>query len=69
MQVDCAASLALVADYDSDPDEALERCRFVLARWEQSEDHHYAIWGLRARGVAVRAGRARATRRTPARRG
>ena len=47
MQVDCAASLALVADFDSDPAEALERCRFVLARWEQSEDHHYAVWGLR----------------------
>jgi len=48
MQVDCAASLALVADYDSDPAAALERCRFLLGRWEQSEDHHYAVWGLRA---------------------
>jgi DNA-binding CsgD family transcriptional regulator len=47
MQVDCAASLALVADYDSDPEGALERCRFLLGRWEQSEDHHYAVWGLR----------------------
>ena len=47
MQVDCAAALALVADYDSDRDEALERCRFLLSRWERSEDHHYAIWGLR----------------------
>jgi ATP/maltotriose-dependent transcriptional regulator MalT len=47
MQVDCAASLALVADYDSDPGEALERCRFLLTRWEESEDHHYAVWGLR----------------------
>ena len=47
MQVDCAASLALVADYDSAPDVALEQCRFLLARWEQSEDHHYAVWGLR----------------------
>jgi DNA-binding NarL/FixJ family response regulator len=47
MQVDCAASLAVVADYDSDPGEALERCRFLLTRWEQSEDHHYAVWGLR----------------------
>ncbi|HEY0319187.1 MAG TPA: AAA family ATPase [Solirubrobacterales bacterium] len=47
MQVDCAASLALVADYDSNPAEALERCGFVLSRWNQSEDHHYAIWGLR----------------------
>ena len=47
MQVDCAASLALVADYDSDRAQALEHCRLVLERWERSEDHHYAIWGLR----------------------
>ena len=47
MQVDCAASLAVVADYDSDPDAALEQCRFLLSRWQESEDHHYAIWGLR----------------------
>ena len=47
MQVDCAASLAVVADYDSKPEEALEYCRFLLARWEQSEDHHYAVWCLR----------------------
>jgi DNA-binding CsgD family transcriptional regulator len=50
MQVDCAASLALVADFDSEQDEALERCRFVLGRWEESEDHHYAVWGLRLAG-------------------
>jgi DNA-binding NarL/FixJ family response regulator len=48
MQVDCAASLALIADYDGDTTDAIERCRFVLARWEQSEDHHYAVWPLRA---------------------
>ena len=47
MQVDCAASLALVADFDSDRDEALERCRFLLDRWSESEDHHYSVWGLR----------------------
>ena len=47
MQVDCAAAQALVADYDSDPGEALERCRFLLSRWEESEDHHYAVWALR----------------------
>jgi DNA-binding CsgD family transcriptional regulator len=47
MQVDCAASLAVVADYDGDSDQALEHCRFLVSRWEQSEDHHYAIWGLR----------------------
>ena len=48
MQVDCAASLAVVADYDGDGDEAVERSRFILNRWEESEDHHYAIWGLRS---------------------
>jgi DNA-binding NarL/FixJ family response regulator len=47
MQVDCASSLAVVADYDADPEGALEQCRFVVSRWEESEDHHYAIWGLR----------------------
>jgi DNA-binding CsgD family transcriptional regulator len=58
MQVDCAASLALVADFDSSPDEALERCGFVLSRWEQSEDHHYAVWGLRlAASLFAQAGR------------
>jgi ATP/maltotriose-dependent transcriptional regulator MalT len=47
MQVDCASSLAVVADYDCDREGALEQCRFVVSRWEESEDHHYAIWGLR----------------------
>jgi DNA-binding NarL/FixJ family response regulator len=47
MQVDCASSLAVVADYDGDPEGALKQCRFVVSRWEESEDHHYAIWGLR----------------------
>ena len=57
MQVDCAASLAMVADFDSDLDGAVERCRFVLGRWEESEDHHYAVWGLRlAASLFARAG-------------
>lgn len=59
MQVDCAAALALVDDYDAARDEALERCRFVLSRWERSEDHHYAVWGLRlAASLFAQAGRA-----------
>jgi DNA-binding CsgD family transcriptional regulator len=37
----------MVADFDSDLDSAVERGRFVLGRWEESEDHHYAVWGLR----------------------
>ena len=58
MQVDCAASLAIVADFGSEPEEALERCRFVLGRWERSEDHHYAVWGLRLAGsLFAQAGR------------
>ncbi len=58
MQVDCAAALALVADFDSNPEEAMERCGFVLSRWEQSEDHHYAVWGLRlAASLFAQAGR------------
>lgn len=58
MQVDCAASLALVADFDSSPEEALEHCGFVLSRWGQSEDHHYAVWGLRlAASLFAQAGR------------
>jgi DNA-binding NarL/FixJ family response regulator len=58
MQVDCAASLALVADFDSDQAEALERCHFLLTRWEESEDHHYAVWGLRlAASLFAQAGR------------
>jgi DNA-binding CsgD family transcriptional regulator len=58
MQVDCAASLALIADFDSDQGEALERCRFLLTRWEESEDHHYAVWGLRlAASLFAQAGR------------
>jgi DNA-binding NarL/FixJ family response regulator len=47
MQVDCAASLAVISDHDGDPDQALEQCRFLVSRWGESEDHHYAVWGLR----------------------
>jgi ATP/maltotriose-dependent transcriptional regulator MalT len=58
MQVDCASSLAVVADFDSNLTEAVERGRFVLDRWEESEDHHYAVWGLRvAACLFARAGR------------
>jgi DNA-binding CsgD family transcriptional regulator len=47
MQVDCSASLAVVCDHDGDAKQALEHCRFLVSRWSQSEDHHYAVWGLR----------------------
>jgi len=47
MSVDTTAGLARVAAADGAVDEASERCRSVLALWERSEDHHYAIKGLR----------------------
>jgi DNA-binding CsgD family transcriptional regulator len=47
MQCDSAAALAWLADADGDADRALELCRLVLSRWARSEDHHYAVWGLR----------------------
>jgi DNA-binding NarL/FixJ family response regulator len=47
MEVDCAAVLAWVEHHEGAPDAAAERCRFVLARWGRSEDHHYSVWGLR----------------------
>jgi ATP/maltotriose-dependent transcriptional regulator MalT len=47
MGVDSAAGLAWVAAYQGDVAGAAEHCRAVLERWERSEDHHYAVWGLR----------------------
>jgi DNA-binding CsgD family transcriptional regulator len=47
MQVDISASLAWVADLQGDHEAAASHCRFLLERWERSEDHHYAVWGLR----------------------
>lgn len=47
MQCDSAVALAWLADADGDPERAHELCRLVLDRWSRSEDHHYAVWGLR----------------------
>jgi DNA-binding CsgD family transcriptional regulator len=47
MFVDTTAGLARVAAAEGAEDEAAERCRSLLARWEQSEDRHYAVKGLR----------------------
>ncbi|MDA0162919.1 AAA family ATPase [Solirubrobacter ginsenosidimutans] len=47
MQCDSAAALAWLAAREGDPRQAEEHCRTVLARWERSQDHHYAVWGLR----------------------
>jgi ATP/maltotriose-dependent transcriptional regulator MalT len=47
MQCDCAAALAWLADEEGDAVRASELCHTVLDRWSRSEDHHYAVWGLR----------------------
>jgi DNA-binding CsgD family transcriptional regulator len=47
MQVDSAAALAWLEEHDGMLDAAHEHCRFLLQRWERSEDRHYAVWGLR----------------------
>ena len=47
MQCDSAAALAWLAAQEGDAQRAEEHCRTVLARWERSQDHHYAVWGLR----------------------
>jgi DNA-binding NarL/FixJ family response regulator len=47
MYVDSTTSLAIVAAAEGLEDEAATHCRELLARWEESEDHHYAVWGLR----------------------
>ncbi|HEX8067880.1 MAG TPA: AAA family ATPase [Thermoleophilaceae bacterium] len=47
MSVDTTAGLARLAAAEGATDEAAERCRSLMARWEQSEDHHYAVKGLR----------------------
>jgi DNA-binding CsgD family transcriptional regulator len=47
MSVDTTAGLARVAAADGADEEAAAQCRSLLARWQSSEDHHYAIKGLR----------------------
>jgi DNA-binding NarL/FixJ family response regulator len=47
MYVDSTTGLAIVAAAEGLEDEATSRCRELLARWEESEDHHYAVWGIR----------------------
>ena len=48
------------------PRKRMERCRFLLSRWEQSEDHHYAVWGLRLCRRRCSRRRGGPTRHTPA---
>jgi DNA-binding CsgD family transcriptional regulator len=47
MTVDTTTGLAHVAAIEGGAQETAERCRSLLALWESSEDHHYAIKGLR----------------------
>jgi DNA-binding CsgD family transcriptional regulator len=47
MYVDSTTALAYVAAGEGLDDEATSRCRELLVRWEESEDHHYAVWGIR----------------------
>ncbi len=47
MYVDSTTALAMVAAAEGLDDEASRHCRELLARWEESEDHHYAVWGMR----------------------
>jgi DNA-binding NarL/FixJ family response regulator len=47
MTVDTTTGLARVTAIEGDGQETAERCRSLLALWESSEDHHYAIKGLR----------------------
>src|SRR4051794_12353018 len=46
MWVDSVAGMAYVAAAEGAGDEAASHCRTLLERWEQSEDHHFCIWGL-----------------------
>lgn len=42
-----AWGLALLHELNGAPDMAAEQCRFMLSRWEQIEDCHYAVPALR----------------------
>jgi DNA-binding CsgD family transcriptional regulator len=47
MFVDATAGLARIAAAEGAEEEAAERCHTLLGRWEESEDRHYAVKGLR----------------------
>src|SRR5262249_53610813 len=57
MIVDTTAGLAWVAATEGADDEAAQHCRTMLARWQDSEDTHLAVRGLRwAAGFLARRG-------------
>ena len=68
MYVDSTTALAIVAAAEGLDDEAAAHCRELLARWEESEDHHYAVWGMRWAASCFAAQR-RPRRRARVRRG
>lgn len=47
MELLAAWGLAILADLNGANEAAAERCRFILDRWEQSEDIHYVVPALR----------------------
>jgi DNA-binding NarL/FixJ family response regulator len=47
LEILAAWGLALLADLKGEYDTVAERCRFILSRWEQIEDRHYAVPPLR----------------------
>lgn len=47
MELLAAWGLALLAEMNGAHDTVAERCRFILNRWEQIEDGHYAVPALR----------------------
>jgi DNA-binding NarL/FixJ family response regulator len=67
MYVDSTTSLAIVAAAEGLDDEVTSRCHELLARWEESEDHHYAVWGVRwAASWSARRGRRKDAQRCAA---
>jgi ATP/maltotriose-dependent transcriptional regulator MalT len=56
MGVDSAAALGWLEAERGEREAAAEHYGFVLDRWSRSEDHHYAVWGLRAAASFYAAG-------------
>jgi DNA-binding CsgD family transcriptional regulator len=47
MYVDSTTGLAIVSAAEGLEEEAIRHCQELLTRWEESDDHHYAVWGVR----------------------
>ena len=58
MEMLSAWGLALVAELQDDNESVLKHCRFILARWQQIEDKHYAVAPLRWAATRFAAGNA-----------